>query len=58
MWVAPLVLGGDDAVPAVLGAGSRDVADAPRLAEPQWRKIGDDLVLQGYLDPPASVAAR
>lgn len=57
-WVAPLVLGGEDAVPAVEGSGVHAMAAALRLHEPQWRKVGDDLLLQGYAQaaPPALVA--
>lgn len=57
-WVAPLVLGGQDAVPAVEGSGVRAVEGAWRLHDPQWRKVGDDLVLQGFAQPaPAELAA-
>jgi diaminohydroxyphosphoribosylaminopyrimidine deaminase/5-amino-6-(5-phosphoribosylamino)uracil reductase len=49
VWVAPRLLGGDDAVPAVVGSGVGDVAGALALTETRWRKVGDDLVLEGYL---------
>ena len=47
--VTPIVLGGDDAVPAVRGTGFGSIAVAPRLEEVSWRKVGDDLVLHGYV---------
>ena len=46
-FVAPRVFGGDDAVPAVTGSGFA-AADAPRLDEVVWKRVGDDLLLQGY----------
>jgi diaminohydroxyphosphoribosylaminopyrimidine deaminase / 5-amino-6-(5-phosphoribosylamino)uracil reductase len=48
-WIAPLVLGGGGAVPAVDGTAVSSVDDAVRLADPRWRKVGDDLVLEGYV---------
>ena len=48
-FVAPLLLGGPKAVPAVEGAGFEDLAHAPRLEDVMWRRLGDDLLLQGYL---------
>lgn len=57
-WVAPLVLGGAQAVPAVEGSGVQAVDSAWRLHEPQWRKVGDDLLLQGFAQPsPAALAS-
>jgi diaminohydroxyphosphoribosylaminopyrimidine deaminase/5-amino-6-(5-phosphoribosylamino)uracil reductase len=49
VWVAPRVLGGDDAVPAVVGSGVADLARALPLEETRWRKVGEDLVLEGFL---------
>jgi diaminohydroxyphosphoribosylaminopyrimidine deaminase / 5-amino-6-(5-phosphoribosylamino)uracil reductase len=57
-WVAPLVLGGGQAVPAVLGSGVDDVAHAPHLTETQWRRVGEDLVLDGYVEPVAPPSGR
>lgn len=48
-FVAPRILGGHDAVPAMEGSGI-DAADATQdLEEVMWRRIGDDLLLQGYV---------
>lgn len=49
VWVAPLVLGGPAAVAAVDGTAVAHVEDAPRLAQARWRKVGEDLLLEGYL---------
>ena len=48
-YVAPIVLGGGDAPFAVTGTRVRDVSAALRLEEVQWRRLDDDLLLQGYL---------
>jgi diaminohydroxyphosphoribosylaminopyrimidine deaminase/5-amino-6-(5-phosphoribosylamino)uracil reductase len=50
--VAPIVLGGHGAPAAVTGTGIADVAQALRLEETQWRRLGDDLLQQGYLPTP------
>lgn len=47
--VAPILLGGPDAVPAVLGTRVSDMAGALRLEAVAWRKVGQDLVLDGYV---------
>lgn len=48
-FVAPRILGGADAVPAVEGSGI-DTAEAMQdLEEVMWRRLGDDLLLQGYV---------
>jgi len=48
-YVAPIILGGGEAPFAVSGTGIRDVSGALRLEELQWRRLDDDLLLQGYL---------
>jgi diaminohydroxyphosphoribosylaminopyrimidine deaminase/5-amino-6-(5-phosphoribosylamino)uracil reductase len=48
-WVAPRLLGGDDPVPAVVGSGIDDLERALSLEESQWRRVGEDLVLNGYV---------
>lgn len=48
-FVAPLILGGQTAVPAVCESGFEALDVAPRLEEVMWRRIGDDLLMQGYL---------
>lgn len=46
--VAPLVLGGKDAVPSVGGAGYKSVADCPRFKIRRSYSIGPDVVLETY----------
>ncbi len=48
-FVAPRILGGIEAVPAVVDSGFDDLESAPVLEEVMWRKVGDDLMLQGYV---------
>lgn len=48
-FVAPRILGGANAVPAVEGSGI-DTAEAMQdLEEVMWRRLGDDLLMQGYV---------
>jgi diaminohydroxyphosphoribosylaminopyrimidine deaminase/5-amino-6-(5-phosphoribosylamino)uracil reductase len=55
--VAPRILGGPDAVAAVEDAGFPDAAGAPALEEVAWRRLGDDLLLQGYVPTAAPEGA-
>jgi diaminohydroxyphosphoribosylaminopyrimidine deaminase/5-amino-6-(5-phosphoribosylamino)uracil reductase len=48
-FVAPRLLGGDEALGAVRGTGIEDARRALVLDEVAWRRVGDDLLLQGYL---------
>ena len=56
-YVAPRILGGASAVPAVTASGIDDAASALVLDDVVWRKLGDDLMLQGYV-PRGSDAPR
>jgi diaminohydroxyphosphoribosylaminopyrimidine deaminase/5-amino-6-(5-phosphoribosylamino)uracil reductase len=47
--VSPIVLGGESVVPPAVGTGVARVEDATRLEDATWRKVGEDLVLQGYV---------
>lgn len=47
-YVAPIVLGGGDAPFAVSGTRVDRVSGALRLQDVQWRRLDDDLLLQGY----------
>jgi diaminohydroxyphosphoribosylaminopyrimidine deaminase/5-amino-6-(5-phosphoribosylamino)uracil reductase len=49
-FYAPKILGGRAAVKAVAGEGVRRLAQAPRLRELQWRRLGPDLFLSARLD--------
>lgn len=52
--VVPTLLGGSDAVPAVRGTGIDRVGDALALEDIQWRRVEDDLLVDGYVPRPAS----
>lgn len=47
--VAPRILGREDAPVAVQGSGILHLDDALPLREAQWRLLGDDLLVQGYV---------
>lgn len=51
-FVAPIVLGGGDAPFAVSGTGIHETEEALRLEQVRWRRLDDDLLLQGYLPTP------
>ncbi len=48
-FIAPLFLGGRDAVPAIGGTGVPTVAQASRLRGVDVERVGDDLLVTGYL---------
>jgi diaminohydroxyphosphoribosylaminopyrimidine deaminase/5-amino-6-(5-phosphoribosylamino)uracil reductase len=48
-FYAPMVLGGRGAPKAVAGEGVATVDHAPRLRGARWRRIGQDLLLSGYV---------
>jgi len=48
-FVAPLILGGRSAVPAVEDTGFESLDGAPRLEDVVWRRLGDDMLMQGYV---------
>ncbi len=48
-YLAPLLIGGKDATPAIGGAGIAHLSDAPRLREVSWKRIGEDFRVEGYL---------
>lgn len=45
LFIAPLIIGGHNAVPAIGGEGFDKLSDAVRLSEVKFRKLGDDFVL-------------
>lgn len=51
-FYAPKILGGRTARKAVAGEGIRSVADALRLREVEWRRVGPDLFLTALVEPP------
>lgn len=50
-FIAPIIIGGEKAVPAVAGAGVEGMADALRLSRVRVRRIGPDLLVTGYVAP-------
>ncbi len=46
--VAPLVIGGKDAVASVGGRGAGKIEDAIKLKEAKMKKMGNDFVFEGY----------
>lgn len=51
--IAPIIVGGADAPASVAGAGVRRMVDARRLREVEVERAGDDLIVLGWLRPPA-----
>ena len=48
-FVAPLIIGGRSAPCVVAGKGIEDLKDALRIKSLSVRKVGRDLLLEGYL---------
>jgi diaminohydroxyphosphoribosylaminopyrimidine deaminase/5-amino-6-(5-phosphoribosylamino)uracil reductase len=51
-FYAPMVLGGKHAKRAVAGAGFNSLGSLPRVINPHWSQVGDDLLLKGQLSYP------
>jgi diaminohydroxyphosphoribosylaminopyrimidine deaminase/5-amino-6-(5-phosphoribosylamino)uracil reductase len=49
-FLAPVVIGGRDALPAVGGRGAHPLAAAWRLQEYRMRRLGRDLLVDGLID--------
>jgi diaminohydroxyphosphoribosylaminopyrimidine deaminase/5-amino-6-(5-phosphoribosylamino)uracil reductase len=52
LFVAPKLIGGDDAPPLFAGAGARTLADAVPLDSLEAGRSGEDLVLTAYIREP------
>lgn len=48
-FIAPVVIGGKDAVQAVEGRGVEKIAEAIRLERTSLEKFGEDLMISGYI---------
>ncbi|MCZ6789294.1 MAG: bifunctional diaminohydroxyphosphoribosylaminopyrimidine deaminase/5-amino-6-(5-phosphoribosylamino)uracil reductase RibD [Chloroflexi bacterium] len=48
VFLAPVIIGGAEAVPAVGGVGSGTVGEALRLADVSVEQVGEDLMVVGY----------
>lgn len=47
-FVAPILIGGRDAIPAIGGAGAEQVSEALHLKRIEIERIGEDLLVTGY----------
>jgi diaminohydroxyphosphoribosylaminopyrimidine deaminase/5-amino-6-(5-phosphoribosylamino)uracil reductase len=47
-FIAPMIIGGRDAVPSITGAGAEKIADALRLNDVEVRTHAQDLEITGY----------
>lgn len=47
-FIAPLIIGGRDAVPSVAGAGAEKIADALRLRDVEMTRHAEDFEITGY----------
>ena len=55
LFYAPMLIGGDDALPLWGGEGTAELGAAPRLRRLQYREFGSDRVVEGYLRLPLPV---
>jgi diaminohydroxyphosphoribosylaminopyrimidine deaminase / 5-amino-6-(5-phosphoribosylamino)uracil reductase len=49
-FYAPKILGGDKSRRGVGGAGFDRLGDVPRIRDPKWRRLGEDLYLTGLVE--------
>ncbi len=52
LFYAPMLIGGDEALPLWGGEGTAELGSAPRLRRLQYREFGADRVIEGYLRLP------
>jgi diaminohydroxyphosphoribosylaminopyrimidine deaminase/5-amino-6-(5-phosphoribosylamino)uracil reductase len=52
LFVAPKLIGGDDAPPLFAGPGARSLAESVPVGELEVEELGDDLLLTAYLNEP------
>lgn len=52
-FLAPILIGGIGAPSAIGGAGADRLAGAPRVRDMRVEHIGDDILVRGWLRPPA-----
>ncbi len=48
-YVAPIILSGDDGIIPFAGTGPKEISDAIRLQKVEYKKIGKDIKITGYL---------
>ncbi len=49
LFIAPIIIGGTDAPSAIGGAGFPELDSVPRLQNIQTRRLGDNILIEGYL---------
>jgi diaminohydroxyphosphoribosylaminopyrimidine deaminase/5-amino-6-(5-phosphoribosylamino)uracil reductase len=49
-FFAPKILGGDDGVPILRGRGAETMDQAIRVEDLQMQRIGEDVLIEGYLN--------
>lgn len=49
-YIAPMLIGGRDAIGPLGGKGVERIADGPRLRDVDFTRLGDDLLVSGYVD--------
>ncbi|MSQ15682.1 MAG: bifunctional diaminohydroxyphosphoribosylaminopyrimidine deaminase/5-amino-6-(5-phosphoribosylamino)uracil reductase RibD [Dehalococcoidia bacterium] len=52
-YIAPVIIGGEDAVSAVAGRGVSSMDAAYRLSRVKVQRLGEDILVVGYVDHPA-----
>jgi diaminohydroxyphosphoribosylaminopyrimidine deaminase/5-amino-6-(5-phosphoribosylamino)uracil reductase len=52
-FIAPVIIGGPEAPTPVRGPGAETVAQALRLKRPRVETLGEDVLVTGYVSPPA-----
>jgi diaminohydroxyphosphoribosylaminopyrimidine deaminase/5-amino-6-(5-phosphoribosylamino)uracil reductase len=48
-FIAPKIIGGRDSFPAVGGKSFRKLADAHRLRDVKTKRVGEDILIEGYI---------
>jgi len=48
-FIAPKIMGGRDSFPAVGGKSFRKLADAHRLRDVKTKRVGEDILIEGYI---------
>ncbi|MBU1726330.1 MAG: bifunctional diaminohydroxyphosphoribosylaminopyrimidine deaminase/5-amino-6-(5-phosphoribosylamino)uracil reductase RibD [Candidatus Omnitrophica bacterium] len=48
-FISPKIIGGKDAISSVMGSGISRVEKAIKIKEPKLRRIGEDILVEGYI---------
>jgi diaminohydroxyphosphoribosylaminopyrimidine deaminase/5-amino-6-(5-phosphoribosylamino)uracil reductase len=48
-YIAPKILGGENSKSCIAGIGFSELNNAVNLKDMSYRKIGEDLVVEGYI---------